>query len=535
MIEYRGSRWPAVGVALGTLVLSGLAVGPAQAATTPAPLSMVAATGTVTAERYAVKGEPAYVSLDLGMHLIAGRDAFEVRARRAGYDKPITATRTVVKNGRKTQVKLPAGTVKDFTGLKDFTTITIKDKAGKTVTSYQTSFCGNSYSTGRTRRDAPATSPYPADCGGYSPNPFRLGAVWGVQAGWDSAVDDRPRSETQLSKLTAGTYTATATVNKKYRSMFGIPAAKAAATVAVKVVDVKTDEGGIEAARAADARAAGPVAAAGHDEHGLHTEQGDASRQVSSYLSEFRAAASRPATVKATPQGPKPDLRSLPAWGISLTQGEDEKTGKTNGKWYVNFGATVWNAGTSPLVVDGFRRTGTEKMDAYQYFFDAKGKQVGSKAAGTMQWDPREGHMHWHFTDFAQYNLLAADKKLAVRSGKEAFCLANTDAVDYTIKGAKWRPDNTSLATSCGANTVVAVREVLDIGNGDTYSQDRPGQSFDITNLKNGTYYIQVKANPSNHLAELTTKNNTSLRKIIIGGTAKKRTLTVPAVHGITG
>ncbi|OJF13569.1 hypothetical protein [Couchioplanes caeruleus] len=26
-----------------------------------------------------------------------------------------------------------------------------------------------------------------------------------------------------------------------------------------------------------------------------------------------------------------------------------------------------------------------------------------------------------------------ADRKLAVRSGKEAFCLANTDAIDYTI------------------------------------------------------------------------------------------------------
>ena len=58
-----------------------------------------------------------------------------------------------------------------------------------------------------------------------------------------------------------------------------------------------------------------------------------------------------------------------------------------------------------------------------------------------MEWDAREGHRHWHFTDFAQYNLLAADKKLAVRSGKEAFCLANTDAVDYTIPNAKWRPE----------------------------------------------------------------------------------------------
>jgi hypothetical protein len=55
------------------------------------------------------------------------------------------------------------------------------------------------------------------------------------------------------------------------------------------------------------------------------------------------------------------------------------------------------------LLVDGFRRTGTELMDAYRYFFDAKGNQVGSRPAGTMEWDNREGHKHWHFPDFAQY------------------------------------------------------------------------------------------------------------------------------------
>jgi lysyl oxidase len=122
-----------------------------------------------------------------------------------------------------------------------------------------------------------------------------------------------------------------------------------------------------------------------------------------------------------------------------------------------------------------------------------------------------------------------------VRSGKEAFCLANTDAVDYTIAGAKWRPDNTDLSTSCGANTVVAVREVLDVGNGDTYTQERPGQSFEITDLPNGTYYIQVLANPAKKLAELSTDNNAALRQIVLGGPPDHRTLTVPPLDGIDG
>jgi hypothetical protein len=152
-----------------------------------------------------------------------------------------------------------------------------------------------------------------------------------------------------------------------------------------------------------------------------------------------------------------------------------------------------------------------------------------------MEWDKREGHMHWHFTDFAQYRLLTADQKLAVASGKEAFCLANTDAVDYTIPNAKWRPSNTDLSTSCGQNTAVAVRQVLDIGNGDTYGQYLPGQSFDVTDLANGTYYIEVLANPSNKLAESSTSNNSALRKVILSGSGADRKLEVPALHGLDG
>jgi Lysyl oxidase len=81
----------------------------------------------------------------------------------------------------------------------------------------------------------------------------------------------------------------------------------------------------------------------------------------------------------------------------------------------------------------------------------------------------------------------------------------------------------------------VAVREVLDIGNGDTYTQARPGQSFDVTDVPNGIYYVETLANPEKKLAELTTDNNSALRRIILGGTPENRTLEVPPVHGIAG
>jgi hypothetical protein len=335
------------------------------------------------------------------------------------------------------------------------------------------------------------------------------------------------RDEEQLD-LQPGKYHAMVTLNKPYQDYFGITGDQAVHDIDITVVNVdeRTNRAKAAAARAAETEAKAEVKAE-KDEHAAHLAQGDPDSQVAAYDPEFRPPAKLPAAVKlsAIPKGPRPDLRSLPAWGIQLDQ--------QGGKDYVDFSATVWNGGTSPLLVDGFRRTGEDLMDAYQYFFDASGKEVGSVEAGTMEWDPREGHRHWHFTDFAQYNLLSADKALRVRSGKEAFCLVNTDAVDYTVPNAKWRPSNTDLSSSCGQNTAVAVREVLDIGNGDTYGQYLPGQSFDITDLPNGTYFIEVKANPSNKLAESDTANNSALREIRLGGEPGARTIEVPSVNGL--
>jgi len=53
--------------------------------------------------------------------------------------------------------------------------------------------------------------------------------------------------------------------------------------------------------------------------------------------------------------------------------------------------------------------------------------------------------------------------------------------------------------------------------------------------VPNGTYYIQVLANPEKKLAELSTTNNSTLRKITLGGTPDKRALTVHPVGGING
>ena len=73
----------------------------------------------------------------------------------------------------------------------------------------------------------------------------------------------------------------------------------------------------------------------------------------------------------------------------------------------------------------------------------------------------------------------------------------------------------------------------MPVGWGDTYFQSIAGQAFDITSVPNGTYYIEIIANPEQVLHESNTRNDVSLRKVILGGTPGHRTVKVPAWHGI--
>jgi hypothetical protein len=497
----RRRRSALVAAAALAVVAGGMGAAPGAGAAAPVvpKLKLVAASASVTADRY--EGDPG-VYLDLGTYLTVDKAPFELRVTRKSYKDPVVVSQVVTEGGKTRTKKLPAGLVKDFNGLPGFLQVTITDSKGAKVASTSSAFCPN-YAAGRIRPDAPATSKYPEGC---SSNPFTLGSVWGVQKGWAASTAPGYSQDGSVD-LPVGTYTAKISVAKKYRDLFGIPNDQPTVKVTVRNAQI-----GKSAARSAQ-----PFA-------------GDVRKGAA-----VKPAAHRPTGKAGVPDVPKPDLRALPAYGIAITDGSDGSEGVAAGsaaaapKDYLAFSATVWDAGPAPLVVDGFRTPGKDTMDAYQYFYDAKGKQVGYTPTGTMEWDPRVGHQHWHFSDFASYRLLGADKKLIVRSGKEAFCLANTDAIDYTVKNANWHPYNTDLATACGEQSALSVREVLDVGNGDTYSQYRPGQSFDISGLANGTYYIQVIANPDHRLKEQSVTNNVTLRKVVLGGTAGHRTVKVPA------
>lgn len=410
---------------------------------------------------------------DLGLRAVAHGAPFELWSTRASYAERI---RTVWRSPAG-DVALPAGSMANFSGLDDFLRVTIEPRRGKTI-ELNRKVCLNGWSE-RVEPTAAADSPYPSGCWN---NPFSLGSVQGIQEGWATTLltSGRPL------RIGAGRYTVRVRVAPAYAEAFGLSTADASRTVRLTVRDEEAVEE-VEPGHEHAGRLARPTAPTG------------------------------PA---GRPDGPTPDLRALPAWGISLSKNNR----------YLRFSATVWNGGDSPLVVDGFRRRSSDLMDAYQYFFDAEGAQTGYTPVGRLHWDAKPSHQHWHFEDFARYALLRQDRSEAAVSKKEAFCLANTDAIDLTVSGARWRPENTDLATSCGDQSSLSIREVLASGWGDTYTQMRAGQSFRVDDLPNGVYYVSVAANPDGNLVESTTGNNVALRRIRLGGTRDHRTVTVARV-----
>jgi len=352
-------------------------------------------------------------------------------------------------------------------------------------------FCPNAYTPQRATPDGAVTSPYPFGCGF---NPFQLGSVWGVASGWGADPFDFGAP----FRLRLGTYHVTETIAPRFVRLLHISATDATATVKVKVVK---GTGCCAAPRRSARAGAGPLP----------------------------RLPSAPALTNPPPSA-LPDLVPLPSFGSGVSH--TRATKKHPAADHLDFGANVWIGGSSQLDVQGFRSDGSPVMKAYQYFWQ-DGHIIGRARAGTMGFDGKRGHNHWHFKQFAQYRLLNVAKSVAVRSHKVGFCIAPTDAINLLLPDAVWQPPFTGLSGACGSPTALWVQEALPVGWGDTYFQSGAGQSFNITKLPNGTYYIEVIANPKQVLHETTTDNDVSLRKVILGGTRGHRTVRVPAYHGI--
>lgn len=427
----------------------------------------------------------------LGLQLIAQNAPFELWSQRADHDSPVV---TEWRNGT-SRVRLPAGSMRDFSGLRKFVTLTITDDDGTRVLQRSRKACLASWMPQRLRPDAVPSSPYPRHCPHH---PYTLGSVQGIPEDYAIPLEVGGRLD-----LEPGRYRVEARMKPEIAAALGVTSADATATTTLVVP--RPERGHVHQ---------------GHD----HAVPGHVAEPARTGSPALRPAGTRTASDRAgAPSGPLPDLRSLPAFEISLNPQQTQ----------LRFGATVWNGGTSPLVIDGFRDTDDEsKMDSYQYFFDAEGQQTGYQRVGSMKYHAAN-HDHWHYEDLAEYSLVDLDMEAVAVSRKASFCLVNTDAVDLTGPGADWLQDIGDLGSMCGDVGALAVRQQLSAGHGDTYLQARAGQAIPVEDVPNGTYYLKISANPFQRLVESDAGNNVSYRRIRLVGRPGERRVVVPALGRI--
>lgn len=476
---------------LGTLALlvpANSAVGSTPSTPTGGPsLRLVASDDAIVVMRHRGEGS----SFPLGLFVASPDGDFELHASRPDYDSPTGLEQWI--DGGATKVALDPTLLTGWGSLNDFLHITMTDENTTEVANTTLPFCVSNGDRQRTDDTGPLNPRFPV--GGCYDNPFMLGNVMGIDQGW--ATNVLPQWGWSIGNdLKDGTYTLQADVMPTYVDLFSFPLNQDSATISVTIETVAKKTPLDHAATPAPAKPSAAVP---------DTTTPD------------------PSTV--------PDLVPLPSYGIWIS--ERGRAGHPS-EW-LGFGADVWNKGPAPLVVEGYRQPGEATMDAFQYFTDATDTQVARADVGTMEYDARSGHQHWHLSQFAKYELLDESLNNIVLSQKEAFCLFPTDAIDLTLPRADWDAGNwgTGLDTACGQAGAIWIREVLEAGWGDTYMQYRPGQSFDITDLPNGKYFIRVTANPDGMVYEADMTNNVSLRRVIIRGAPGHRYVRVPAWHGI--
>ena len=485
--------------------------GPASGTTGKGTLKLVAAADTVEVEAW--EGT-AYVQPSVW--LAAYDAAFEFRASHSAYDKPVKLTKTIIRGKKRTTTTAPAAIVDGMKGFKDGLRVTLKNKAGKVILDENRPLCPGGYDRQRVQTDGATGPVYPEFCGG---NWFTKGVLYGIERGMAvptvSDLEFETKGETKL--------TMTMSVSKPVADFLGLPKASRSAKQNLVIVD-GCAEGGCEGEGEGGM---GIMAAHGAgDDHGARTvvpresleggENGRGRLPLGGALGTIKPGKPKKDTL--------PDLVSLPAWQISTAVDE-------GGTDRLNFAANEWNAGPAPMIVEGFRRGTAPVMDAYQMFY-RDGEQVGIKKTGTMEFHEAPEHNHWHFLDFAKYELVDAKDKVVSTSGKQSWCLAPTDPVDLTVPGATLRPSQTGLESACGEKSALWLRESMPTGWGDTYNQAQT-QAFDLSKVKNGTYRIKVTVNPDGNLYERTRSNNVSYRTITIGGKAGARTVKVPPYQGI--
>ena len=192
-----------------------------------------------------------------------------------------------------------------------------------------------------------------------------------------------------------------------------------------------------------------------------------------------------------------PDVR--PEAPSELSVGTDGNSG-----FQLSFEAAFDNVGAGPLRIEARRPNGSERMTAHQVVGRSDGSWEVVPDVGELRYVESEDHQHWHFFQFMRYELVrVTDDELVAPDRKTGFCLGdryNTDpSVDLPgeppMPGVFDAPPFNNDWCGQGDPDRSGLTMGTSVGYGDDYHAWIDGQSIDITNVPEGTYYLVHRVN----------------------------------------
>jgi hypothetical protein len=203
-----------------------------------------------------------------------------------------------------------------------------------------------------------------------------------------------------------------------------------------------------------------------------------------------------------------PDLRTLPARNIKFdTVAIDGTTHHV-----LRFTTTVWNAGQGPVELRGENRA--DQTLVYQRIYDDSGTFTEHLVGEFIY---HETHNHWHFENFAQYELWTKAEydewqangrqagEARWRGSKttgqgESFCIRDSRRIQDLPRSPESRGYR-----ECGQDI-----QGVSVGWADTYPYRLPDQWIDVGQqpLPRGEYVLRLVADPRNLLHESEARND---------------------------
>ena len=183
-------------------------------------------------------------------------------------------------------------------------------------------------------------------------------------------------------------------------------------------------------------------------------------------------------------------------------------------RFRLRFTTATSNLGPGPLEIAARRVAGEPEMRAAQIVRLRGGGTCAYSDAGTLRFDTRQSHDHWHLLGFDSYLLTSGTGARPLRRGHKAgYCLRDSAPLESSVPGARARPAWTSDC-ALGHPAARSLTEGISIGWADLYPAVIPGQVLDITELPAGDYVLMNRVNPSRTLHETSYRNDAAAVRI---------------------